>query len=229
MKAGGGKKRAPRRPRGGKKTPRGPTHDWDGIRVAYVTGSDTHRELCERFGCSQGELRRQIARGSWQAQRAQWRAENARKALDQAREEGLRQTTTGLKLVYGLKLQVARRLQQRLQETDYIPTVRDLDLLQRLELDLLGVGRKSGGIEVNVTIENRVEAVLARVQEERRQAIDAEFEVKGDETGAQPGGAEDLHRFLYGPAEEGDDDQVDDDGGGHDPGANGGRPRSART
>ena len=190
-----------------------PTFNWAKIRVEYLTSDFTQQQIATKFGCSLWELQRHIYRDSWQLERERWRRENAEAALESAREDVLKKHAEAIRLVYVVKTQVAQRLLARLRAEEYDPTPRDLEVLQRLELDLLGVGTKSAAaINLNVTVEQRIETVLSQIAGDREEALKVVDVIaeRGDETGG--GRNPELAKLLYGGDVAGDD-EPDPEGG----------------
>ena len=170
------------------------SYDWDAIKVRYITTQATFLELQREFGATSRYINRMAQAGGWDVERAKFRREIAQKGLDEIKEEMLTRHKEAIRIVYALKTAVANKLLKKSQDPNWQPTLKDLDLLQRLELDLLGVGKRSSDAIINITIAQRVENVLARVHKERDIALEGDSRRETKLLGSDPG----LAGFLYG-------------------------------
>ena len=58
--------------------------DWTAAKTAYVTGSESYRELAIRFGVSESQMSKKGTRGKWPDLRKEYRAKCAKRALEKA-------------------------------------------------------------------------------------------------------------------------------------------------
>lgn len=154
---------------------RGDAKDWPQIRMEYVTTQKSREEVAAAFGVSLSALNKRAAKELWQDQRAEWREQNAQRMQSYTEDELLRQKQQAIKIAVGLKLRIARRLQERIDgDADYRPTPRDWEIVQRLEMDLKepGWSKQPGEGQLNVNVGVKVEQILEAL-EERRQTVDS--------------------------------------------------------
>ena len=184
---------------GGKgRIPRG-AYDWSTIRADYITSMDVTRpQFAKKWGVGMAALDGHIYHEGWPEARKEFQDKAAKRLQDAALKETVDRKKEGITLIYALKLQVARKLQDRIQRAGYRPSVRDLELLQRLEMDLRAPGWSKapgeGSTTVNVGIGVRLENIVEELQAQRaRFAIDAEKEDARISTSMDSNVAE----FLY--------------------------------
>ena len=165
--------------------------DWARIKTDYVTSSLTRKELARKWGCSKSSLDTVIAQQGWVDQRQEFRRTIAERLQETAAEEVLEKKREAIRMIYGLKLQIIQKLQQRLQR-GYLPKVRELDILQRLEMDLRAPGWSRSAAEAEgqtVNVHLQIESVIDGLNAERRKALES-VEVRG---GMNPA----IAGFLY--------------------------------
>ena len=162
------------------------------LRVRYITGTESLAEIARGEGIGADTLRRRAKEGEWEKHRAEWQEEQAAKDLateEEAREKRRKQALT---IVHTAKVIHARKLIERLKHPQFVPTVQELVMLQKLENDLDGRNDDAPKVSVSVSIES----VMERVREERRQIVDAEV--------TSVGPSDDVSSFMLG---DGDDDE----------------------
>lgn len=182
--------------RRGAKGHRGSGYDWGRVEQAFVADGLSYAECAEKFGVSVDLVRKRSEELDWSGKRESFR----KKVLDQiqsvAESDARRNARQSLVITNGLKLRLANRLASRLNDPNYVPTVNDFVMLQRLEADLMhperyGVLLGKAGDEAQAT---GFAEVLRASLEARRKAL-ANLGVVSDEAAES-----DAIAFLYGGA-----------------------------
>jgi len=155
---------------------RGDAKDWPRIRTEYITSQISREELSVKHGVSLSALNKRAAKDLWKEAREDWRQQNAIRLQSTTEDELLQQKQQAIKIAVGLKLRIAKRLQERLDnDPTYHPTPKDWEIVQRLEMDLKepGWSKQPGEGQVNVNVGVKVEQILDAL-EEKRKAVDSE-------------------------------------------------------
>jgi len=155
---------------------RGDAKDWPRIRTDYISSQISREELATKHNVSLSALNKRAAKDLWKERREEWRRQNAIRLQSTTEEEVLQQKQQAIKIAVGLKLRIAKRLQERLDnDPDYHPTPRDWEIVQRLEMDLKepGWSKQPGEGQVNINVGVKVEQILDAL-EEKRKAVDVE-------------------------------------------------------
>ena len=159
-----------------KRRTRGEAKDWPRIRTDYVTSQISREDLAAKHNVSLSALNKRAAKDLWPDQRNDWRQQNALRLQSTTEEELLQQKQQAIKIAVGLKLRIAKRLQERLDnDPQYHPTPRDWEIVQRLEMDLKepGWSKQPGEGQVNINVGVKVEQILDAL-EQKRKAVDVE-------------------------------------------------------
>ena len=182
---------------------RNPTYPWGAIRNEFVTGALSKKEIVEKYGMVANYLGRKITEGRWVDEKIEFQREVAERGLVQAKIDVSKRLEASIKAIYNIKLKVLKALSDRVSSAAYEPTVRDLDLLQKLELELIGAGKKTPDtVQVNVTFEARMENLMEKVQKEREQILTSPKEVIDVSGSIVPRGAEPDADFMFGDLDE---------------------------
>lgn len=192
---------------------RRPLTDWPRARYLYITTADSLVDIAAEIGCSADALGRRANAEGWREQREAWGNRVAADALEMTRREHLDQLRDAIATVYRLRTAVAAALARKVAREDYEPSVRDLDLLQRLELDLLGAGKRASAIAPpeGVPQADKIEQLLERIAADRERAM---REIDGRVIDVEPSTGRrrlsKLDRFLIGADPEDDEAAADD-------------------
>ena len=169
------------------------------LQARYVSGDETIKEIATSEGVSAGSLYQASQRMSWAARRQEWREEQAQDDMDAEADERKRRRKQAVQMAYSAKILVFKRLMQRMKNPQYLPTVQEFALIQRLERDLDEPGWNKSEAEkssptVNMNI--GIDQVLERVKKAREAEI-----IDVEDVNARP--AKEIASFMF--AEEEDD------------------------
>lgn len=95
-------------------------HDWDKIRVEYVTSGKSYRELSEEHGVQKSLLGRHARLENWPAQRLQYRQEVAQRAIKKQGNKDVRQLAVLMDAAELLAYQVLETVNDETQFYRYV-------------------------------------------------------------------------------------------------------------
>lgn len=146
------------------------TH-WTVVRQTYVTSTMGLRELAQRFGIPFRTVAERSRKDGWAAARAKEQIHLATKLQQELSEDALTYRVRAAKAIRGVKEVALANLLKRVNQ-GLLLTTKDLEILQRLEMDLLEPGwtkseaeQKQGG---NVNMFIGLETTVLEALEERR-------------------------------------------------------------
>lgn len=140
---------------------------WAQVQADYVVYGMKQAKIREKWGMSSGALVRAIRLGGWVEKRAAEQKKLAEDVSALTHDEILRHREQAIRIVYALKMRIAKRLQERLEANTYRPSVGDYRMLQELETEMREPGwNKKADNNVNINILS-VEQVLEKAEQER--------------------------------------------------------------
>ena len=153
--------------------------DWDLIKTEYISTNVTYRELSEKYGVGDCNLRKRASREKWSEQRTIFRTKRTQKAINKAINRGSEDICNHLMQLKGCSVELDNAIEKVLQHRDKL-NPQDVRLMASALKDAIWIKKQL--YDIPTQAEREAQAVARERLEIEKKRLDMEIDKENKES-----------------------------------------------